>query len=317
LAVLLPEHLRALEASGYAASTVRARANQLGHLIRWLDARGVLHAADVTAPVLERYRLHLHQRRKRDGKPLSASAQAQVLIGIKGFFRWLAKQHHVRYSPAAELDLPRRPHRIPRTVLTAAEAERVLAQPDLAHPLGVRDRAVMELLYSTGVRRAECSGLDVTDLDLTRLVLLVREGKGARDRLVPLGERAAFWICRYLDDVRPLYATPPDSGALFLTKRGQRLDPKRLSGMVHGYIERADLGKEGSCHLFRHTMATLMLEGGADVRHIQEILGHAELSTTAIYTRVSIRQLQEVHRRTHPATLAPRKERHPSLGRRP
>ena len=129
----------------------------------------------------------------------------------------------------------------------------------------------MELLYSTGIRRAECSGLDVTDLDLMRLVLLVREGKGARDRLVPLGERAALWIRRYLDDVRPLYATPPDSGALFLTKRGQRLDPKRLSGFVHAYIERADLGKEGTCRLFRHTMATLMLEGGADVRHIQEI----------------------------------------------
>jgi integrase/recombinase XerD len=131
-------------------------------------------------------------------------------------------------------------------------------------------------------------------------VLLVREGKGGRDRFVPVGERAVEWTERWLT-FRPRYVVPPDEGWLFLTKRGRPLAPKRLSELAHRYLEASGVGKTGSCHLFRHTMATLMLEAGADVRHIQEILGHAVLSTTALYTHVSITKLQEVHRRTHPA----------------
>jgi len=300
---LLEEHLVWLGARGYADSTVTSRRQQLRRFIAWLADRGLTGPGEVTLPVLERYRMHLHQRRKPDGAPLGRGTQAQYLLAVKGLFKWLTLTRRIRTNPAAELELPKKPRRIPRTVLSAAEAELVMIQPDLAHPLGVRDRAILELLYSTGIRRAECTGLDESDIDLERLALLVREGKGARDRMVPLGERAARWILKYSTDVRPLYAVEPDTGALWLGRRGTRLKPKRLSRLVRGYVERAGLGKTGACHLFRHTMATLMLEGGADVRHIQEILGHAELSTTAIYTHISIKQLQEVHRRTHPARM--------------
>ena len=300
LTTLLAEHLAWLEARRYAPSTVAARRRQLTRFVAWLEARGISGPRQVTLPVLERYRLDLHQRRKRDGSPLGWGSQAQMLVAVKGLFRWLTITKRTRSNPAAELELPRRAHRLPRDVLTAEEAELVLSAPDTTRSIGVRDRAILELLYSTGIRRAECASLALTDVELGRGVLLVREGKGARDRFVPLGDRAADWLERWLT-VRPRYVTPPDSGRLFLTKRGRPLSPKRLGSLVHGYVEASGVGKTGSCHLFRHTMATLMLEAGADVRHIQAILGHAELSTTALYTRVSIGQLQDVHRRTHPA----------------
>lgn len=300
LAELVPEHLAWLAARGYALQTVDARRRMLTRFLTWLEAHGVTHPGQVTLPVIERYRLHLHNRRKSDGTPLSWGTQAQMLVAVKGLFKWLTLTRRIAANPAAEIELPRRRHRIPRGVLTAEEAELVLAQPDTAKPVGVRDRGILELLYSTGIRRAECCGLQLTDIELGRLVVLVREGKGGRDRVVPLGERAAHWLERWLT-ARGRYAVEPDDGWLFLSKRGRRILPKRLSALVRGYVERAGLGKTGSCHLFRHTMATLMLEGGADIRHIQAILGHAELSTTAVYTRVSIHQLQEVHRRTHPA----------------
>ena len=296
----MTEHLEWLEARRYAQTTVDARRRHLRRFTAWLEDRGITRPGQVTLPVLERYRLHLHQRRKRDGTPLGWGTQTQILLAVRGLFKWLTLTRRTACNPATELELPRRAHRLPRDVLTADEAEQILAVPDTARSIGIRDRAILELLYSTGVRRAECTALQLTDLELGRGVLLVREGKGARDRFVPVGDRAADWLGRWLD-VRPRYALTPDDGWLFITQRGRRFTPKRLGGLVSRYVEAAEVGKTGGCHLFRHTMATLMLEAGADVRYIQELLGHAELSTTALYTRVSIARLQEVHRRTHPA----------------
>lgn len=139
------------------------------------------------------------------------------------------------------------------------------------------------------------------DLDLDRLVLFVRDGKGGRDRCVPIGRRAAEWVEMYVLEDRPSFVRSPDDGHLFLSRQRRHLSVKRIGGLTHSHIARAEIGKTGACHLLRHTAATLMLEGGADIRHIQEMLGHTQLSTTALYARVSIRLLQDVHRRTHPA----------------
>ena len=312
LADLVPEYLEALEARRYSPATVEDRRRQLGRFLRWAGARGIAEPRQVTLPVLESYRLYLHQYRKRDGSPLGWGTQTQMLVAVRGLFAWLTRTRRIQTNPAAELELPRKAHRIPRDVLTAEEAERVMDQPDTSRGLGVRDRAILEVLYSTGIRRAECCGLQLTDVELRRGVLLVREGKGRRDRMVPLGERASEWLDRWLL-TRARYVTGEDDGWLFLSTRGRRLAPKRLGELVHRHIEAAAVGKQGSCHLLRHTMATLMLEAGADIRHIQELLGHAALSTTALYTRVSIRQLQDVHRRTHPARRQRTAEDHQRL----
>jgi integrase/recombinase XerD len=188
-------------------------------------------------------------------------------------------------------------------VLSAAEAEQVIAQPNVNDPLGLRDRALMETLYSTGMRRLELANLKLYDLDLERGTVFVRQGKGQKDRMIPVGDRAAAWVRKYLDESRPSLAAEPDDKTVFLSNAGEPFSLDHLSDLVRRHVDAANIGKRGACHLFRHTMATLMLEGGADIRFIQAMLGHADLKTTQIYTQVSIRQLKEIHTATHPAKL--------------
>ena len=176
----------------------------------------------------------------------------------------------------------------------------MLAQPDTGTPIGLRDRAILEVFYSTGIRRMELVNLHLTDIDADRGTLLVRQGKGRKDRMIPIGARALTWTGKYTGDVRPGFACGADDGTLFLTTQGEAFAANRMTQLVRNYVAAADTGKTGSCHLLRHTMATLMLEGGADIRFIQAMLGHAELSTTQIYTQVSIRMLKQIHTATHP-----------------
>ena len=309
-AVLVEEFLESLAVRGFAEKTIENHRYNLTYLILWLAERGITRPGEVTKPMLDRYQRAVFHHRKPDGTPLSFRSQVQRLTPIRALFRWLARQNRILYNPASELELPRSEHRLPRAVLSQSEAEQVLAVPDLADPLGLRDRAMLELFYATGVRRSELARLRITDLDVERLVLAVRQGKNRKDRMIPTGERAAAWIARYLADARPRLVVEPDDGILFLTVDGTAFSPDRLTGLVGDYVKRSGVGKPGACHLFRHTMATLMLEGGADIRFIQQMLGHADISTTQIYTQVSLRQLRAIHTATHPgARNEPRRHR--------
>ena len=203
--------------------------------------------------------------------------------------------------------MPRLERRLPRHVLNISEAEQVLNMADTNDPLGIRDRAIMEMLYSTGMRRMELINLNIYDIDGERGTLIIRQGKGKKDRMIPIGDRAVKWIDKYLYEIRPTLVISPDHGTLFLTGQGEAFTPGRLTQMVRTYVSASGIGKKGACHLFRHTMATLMLEHGADIRYIQEMLGHAKLETTQIYTQVSIRKLKQIHTLTHPAKLEPGK----------
>jgi integrase/recombinase XerD len=298
---LVEEFCTDMAARGYSERTVGNRRFMLSYLVAWLAERGITRPAEVTRPVLESYQRWLFHYRKANGDPLSFRSQSQRLLAVRAFFKWAARGRHVLHNPASEIELPKAERRLPRPALTAAEAELVLAQPDLADPLGVRDRAILEVFYSTGIRRSELAGLAVTDIDHERQTLLVRQGKGKKDRLIPVGERALAWVRRYLAEVRPGLATGDDDGALFLSAEGTGFSLDRLTQLAARYVKASGVPKTGACHLFRHTMATLMLEGGADIRYIQAMLGHAELSTTQIYAQVSVRALQAVHAATHPA----------------
>jgi integrase/recombinase XerD len=299
-AVLVEEFLEDQLVHGYSPKTVENRRYNLTYLVLWLADRGVTRPSEVTKPMLDRYQRAVFHHRKPDGQPLSFRSQVQRLTPVRALFKWLARQNRILYNPASELELPKAERRLPKAVLSQAEAEQILAVPDLHDPLGLRDRAMLELFYATGLRRSELAGLRVFDLDVERLTLAVRQGKGRKDRMIPTGERAAAWIARYLADVRPRLAVEPDDGVLFLTVDGTMFSPDRLTGLVADYVKRSGVGKPGACHLFRHTMATLMLEGGADIRFIQQMLGHADISTTQIYTQVSLRQLRAIHTATHP-----------------
>jgi len=254
----------------------------------------------VTKADIESYQRYLFHHRKNDGEPLSIFSQRSALVPLRGFFRWLARERCVSRDPAIDIELPRVKHVLPSQVLTATEAERVLRQPDTRRPTGLRDRAMLEVLYSTGLRRMEMASLGVSDIDEGRGLIFVSQGKWRKDRWVPVSERALRWVKRYVKEVRAPKATLPDDGTLFLTRNGMPFNESWLSTTVSNHIRKARLGKHGGCHLFRHTTATLMLENGADIRFIQAMLGHADLKSTQIYAHVSIGQLKTVHSVTHP-----------------
>jgi integrase/recombinase XerD len=286
---------------GYSPATVRARDKYLSYFVAWCQERSVLRASEVTRHVLERYERYLYHYRQKNERPLSVRSKYSRLSAIRALFRWLVRQRLILYNPASELELPRIGLCLPKHVLSAAEVEQVLTVPDLKSPIGVRDRALLELLYSTGMRRAELVRLRVEELDRERGTVMIRQAKGKRDRLIPVGRRALLWLNKYLVEARPALVRDSLQGALFVTHRGEPLAPDHLTRHLRRYLVRSGIGKQGACHIFRHTTATLMLENGADIRSIQELLGHAHLSSTQLYTHLSIHKLQRVHAKTHPA----------------
>lgn len=290
-----------LEAKHYSPETVDSRRRYLRWFLIWCEERGLHHPGEISRAILERYQRHLFHYRKTDGNPLAVSTQHLRLIPIGLWFKWMAREAVIPFNPASELELPRLGLRLPKAILTAKEAETVLAVPNIQTTTGLRDRAILETFYSTGIRRAELAHLHLQDVDAERGCVMVREGKGGKDRVVPIGERALAWIEAYRERARPRLARNADDGTLFLTNRGGSFSKVRLTGMMLDYVNRSGIGKKGACHLFRHTAATLLLEGGMDIRYIQEMLGHAELSTTQIYTLVSVEKLKAVHSAAHPA----------------
>ncbi|MDQ1925115.1 site-specific tyrosine recombinase XerC [Massilia pseudoviolaceinigra] len=308
------------QAMHYSATTLKNRRIEMGYFIDWCEERSVTTPHEVTRAMLERYRQYIFAyRRKADCAPLSRQTQSKRLITVRMFFKWMAKSHHLLFNPASEMELPKQENRLPRHVLTVAEIAQVLNAADIDDPsgFGIRDRAMLEALYSTGMRRAELVGLDLNDIDAERGTVLVRLGKGKKDRMVPIGERALAWIARYVQEVRPRYLDDDSDATLFLSKHHERVSAKQMSGIAKKTIDRANLDRvqasgplNSSCHLFRHACATHMLENGADIRFIQALLGHAELTTTEVYTRVAIMKLKEVHEATHPARLQARGAAH-------
>jgi integrase/recombinase XerD len=300
--VLVARFLEHLAVRNYAAATLSNAESALSLFSAWCDERGIGRPEEVSRQVVERYQRWLYHFRRESGRPLSTHTQYNRLVHAKSFFRFLARERYLLYNPASELEMPRLHRRLPTGALSVPEVEAVLAQPDVSTPLGVRDRAILETLYSTGMRRKEAIGLDLYDVDCEREWVAIRHGKGGKQRVVPIGARALAWIGKYVEEVRPELVVSPSEPALFLSRLGGRLT-EHFTHRVRHYVEASGVRDRGGCHLFRHTCATLMLEGGADLRSLQEMLGHAKLENTQIYTHVSIERLKRVHAATHPAHL--------------
>ncbi len=294
------EFLAWLRVRQYSERTITTRRTCLNYFIAWCQERGLLRPEEITKPILERYQIWLSHKRKADGRLLEGRTQYMRIVPIKMYFRWLCRQNYILFNPASELEMPLFNHRLPRAVLNTKEVEAVLSQPDITHPLGLRDRAILETLYSTGMRRFELLGLTAFDVDDERGTVTIRQGKGKKERIIPIGERALFWIGRYMSEVRPFLQKDPYEKTLFLTHWGEPITPSNLTSQSCRYVTAAQIGKRGACHIFRHTMATQMLEGGADIRYIQAMLGHAELSSTEVYAHVAVQKLKAIHDQTHP-----------------
>jgi integrase/recombinase XerD len=301
LAAYLDEYLEWMKIRNRTDEAIEGRRVDLKVFFRWTEERSLIYPDQISRSILESYQRWLFHYRKKNGKPLGVSTQYSYLGAVKYYFAWLCKQRVLEANPASEIELPRPDRRLPVEALSIPEMESILAQPDISDPLGIRDRAIMEVFYSTGIRRAELVRLELSDLNRDKRLLHIRLGKCRKDRVVPVGMRAMRWLEKYLDDVRPLLTVNVTEPALFLTGYGEKFNANVLGRLVIKYIEKANIGRRGGPHLFRHTCATHMLEGGADIRYIQQLLGHEKLETTAIYTEVSIIQLQAVHARCHPA----------------
>jgi len=334
LSALLPLYAQEMRVRSFAPSTVETQVL----LMRWFIAYGAeraVHEVDgVTRALVERYQLHLFTLRVKSGAPLcgradddggdvsiAAAAAALRPLSVRGqharlwavvrFFRWAVRAGYVEHSPAAVIELPRLPHPLPKPALTVAEVERIVALPDLTSARGQRDRALIEVLYATGIRRGEAIALTLDAVDRERGVLRIEQGKGRKGRIVPISARALTWLDRYLDRVWSRFAHAMTHRRVFISvddaktrHQGRPLGAAAVTRILGGYVAASGVSKVGACHIFRHTAATLMMEHGADIRAIQDFLGHSDLKTTGIYTNVSLKFLKEQHTKTHPSAFA-------------
>ncbi len=281
-------YLRTLEARGASPATLRAYGADLDAFAAWLAERGSA-PVDATRADLRAYAVHLGAR------GLAGRSRARALSALRGLYRRLESAGRIVGDPSAELAGPRRDGRLPRPV-RRPDAERILDAPWGEAPLDLRDAALLELLYGCGLRAAEACALDLDDLGAGRLRV---RGKGGRQRTVPVGLPARDAVARYLDLGRPALAREASGSALLLSQRGARLEPSAVRRALARRLRDVGLPHR-SPHALRHAYATHMLEGGGDLRAIQELLGHASIGTTEIYTKVGVAHLRAVHAQAHP-----------------
>jgi integrase/recombinase XerD len=279
----------------YRPASVKSYTEMLRPFWAWLAQESITDLRAVTRAGLERYAAHVL------AQPLSRGTQALRLRALKRLFACLVEANQLLLDPAGGLRDPEAGGRLPRPVLTPAEVARLLAQPNTSLQVGIRDRAILELFYATGLRIGEVLALTVYDVDLEAGLLRVRTSKSGRGRVVPLGTGAGRWLREYLERVRPRPSRfAPHARALFLTQQGRALTHHVLRGLLQRYVRAAQLRPHVTCHTLRHSCATHLLEAGADLGAIQELLGHRDLRTTQIYTRVRPVEVKAMHQQTHP-----------------
>jgi len=277
---------------GLADLTLAAYRRDLKTFGAWLDKERK-HDLDAVAPGdIEAY---LAWRFAHRAQPRSA---ARYTSALKRFYRYLLRENLVAADPTLNLDSPKLPRALPKT-LTESDVERLLDSADIDSPLGLRDRAMLETLYATGLRVSELVGLKLTAVNLNDGVLRVT-GKGNKDRLVPLGEEAVQWLRRYLSDARPLLLEKNLSDAVFVTARGGGMTRQAFWYLIRRRAQAAGITRPLSPHTLRHAFATHLLNHGADLRVVQMLLGHSDISTTQIYTHVARERMKQLHAQHHP-----------------
>lgn len=283
---------------GVAPNTRAAYQRDLRLYLTYLTERQLVDASKVGERDISDFLATLREREYAPGKRYSSATVARVLAAVRGFHKFLVREGVARADPAEPVGSPRVPRSLPRA-LPLEDVERLLAAIPSDGAIAARDQAILELLYAAGLRISELTALDVDDLDLDeRLVRCI--GKGSKERIVPLGRAAADALRRYLSQARPTFARSASGPALFLNARGTRLTRQGSWKLLKKHAAAADLRRRISPHTLRHSFATHLLDGGADIRVVQELLGHASVSTTQVYTLVSRERLREVYESAHP-----------------
>jgi integrase/recombinase XerD len=317
-----------LEAINYSPKTRVNYTRDIKSFLTWLSENTLVNSiVEVTPAHLQQYQIALYNFERRhencrggtpcppslskqeaakekeapEPKRLSVGTQANRLAAVRKFFSWLLSEQQIAYNPATTLQLPKQPDRLPRGVLTKTEARRLIEATPTRKPRDIRDRTILETLYATGIRRAELIGLTIYDIDLQTATLRIEHGKGNTKRVVPLTQSAIAALKLYLEEARSLFAHEAGQVRLFVSSRsGGPLDDDDIVRIVAKAANRAGIRKHITPHTLRHTCATHLLKGRADIRQIQKLLGHRRLSSTEVYTRVELTDLHEVIARCHP-----------------
>jgi integrase/recombinase XerD len=297
---LAEEYIEHLKVRNLSERTVKEQHRKLGKFFLFLYKNGVDRFEQISKPVILDYQIELYHAISQRGRPHSAGSQNGMLSAVKGFTRFLKERDYIISDPALDVQYAKTPKTLPRGILSRSEARRIINAPDSSCALGYRDKTIMEVLYTSGIRKEELNKLTLNDVDYNDGFLRIIEGKGRKDRMVPVGRIACRYLENYIKSVRPELIKDPYNHHLFLSVRGNRLSKNVIWELVKKYAKKAKIKKNVSPHTFRHTCATAMLKNKADIRAVQELLGHESLDTTQVYTRVTINDLKEVHRRCHP-----------------
>jgi integrase/recombinase XerD len=286
--------LASLRINAYSPKTIYNYANQLRQFRKWFDAEGFTDLRQINRAAIARFEVSVR------ALPVALETKGLRLRSVKRLFEHLVREGSLLINPTEGVREVSRKFKLPRPVLSVNEVARLINATDIGNPYGLRDRALLELLYSSAIRVGELERLRQGDMNLEMQTLRVH-GKGSRARVVPLGQAALHWLLRYLDEVRPILVTRrPYERALFVVRGGRPLNQAHVRELLVQYQLRAGIKKRAHPHGLRHACATHLMQGGADIRVIQELLGHARLETTAIYTRVTPMEIQATHRQYHP-----------------
>ncbi len=277
---------------GLSKNTIEAYGHNLNRFLEYLKKKGIQDLDQVGKLDVKAFLLSL----KKQG--LSAKTVVRNLVALRTFYKFLTQEGNLEANPLEEIESPKVERTLPE-ILSLKEVEQLLEQPDLQTPLGVRDRAMLELLYATGMRVSELTRLPIPQVNLEGGYVLLF-GKGSKERVVPLGKEAMKWITRYLNTARTKLAKKKESPFLFISRSGKEMSRQRFWKTIKSYGRKAGIHKRITPHLLRHSFASHLLERGADLRSVQMMLGHVDISTTQIYTHVTGERLKRVHQRYHP-----------------
>ena len=301
----------------YSKRTVDEYPIAVEYFLEYLSEFYITSVRDITPKHIRYFQMHLSEK-THHGKKISSATQRQYLGKVKTLFSFLFKTGKIKNDPAVHIDLPKRSKGLPRNILDVTEMHELLNQPDITTPIGMRDRAMLELFYSSGLRSSELTGLELKDVNMSNREIVVM-GKGSKEALVPFGKEAHRALDNYLIFGRTAFLNSKYSGGgklsekrlklekgkeyLFISKNGHRLTKANICILLKKYLKQAGIEKNCSPHGIRHSCATHLLKFGADVRHIQQLLRHASLDTTQIYTRVNVEDLKEAQLKYHPREM--------------
>ncbi|TRX53449.1 tyrosine-type recombinase/integrase [Thalassomonas sp. M1454] len=297
----LEYYLINLLAKGYSQATVDLKQQILETFFDWLKIQAIFDLDRVNVSVLDTYLENLRSHRKKlSNLPLAQTTIRTRATTVKIFLRGLYTKGIIESNECEKFELPKAGKALPKSILSIQDVLAIIKQVPTHTIKGIRDRAIIECFYASGIRRNELVNLKLEDFDFSARQIKIVNGKGGHDRFVPIGKTAILWIRKYLRDARPYFAHIGSGHTLFLGNNGKKFLPGALTSLMSKYIKRANLNKFGSCHQYRHAAATHMMDNDADIRHVQEFLGHSSISTTQVYVHISKARLQKVYKKSHP-----------------